>query len=134
MGVTALNPRKYGRLCADVLLPKVIESDEEFDRQVERLEALDRRPHPPAEEQALAKLLAKLIEDYDSRHYPIPKAPPHKMVVYLMEQRGMKQADLVEVIGSRSQVSDLVNGKRSISKAQAKRLAEFFHLPADLFI
>jgi hypothetical protein len=42
------------------------------------------------------------------------------------EQRGLRQADLVSVLGSRAQVSDLVNGKRGIGKAQAKKLAEYF--------
>jgi HTH-type transcriptional regulator / antitoxin HigA len=60
--------------------------------------------------------------------------PPHEMVRYLMEQRGLRQADLAPVIGSRAQVSDLVNGRRGISKAQAKKLAQFFHVSAELFI
>ena len=56
------------------------------------------------------------------------------MVKYLMEQRGLKQADLVPVLGSRAQVSDLVNGKRGISKAQVKALAEYFGVSAELFL
>ena len=57
--------------------------------------------------------------------------PSHEMIQYLMEQRHLQQSDLVELLGSRSQVSLLVNGKRSISKGQAKKLAEFFHVSAD---
>ena len=45
MGVTALNPAKYGRLCATVV-PKVIETDEEFDHLVGVMESLDRKPNP----------------------------------------------------------------------------------------
>ncbi len=47
---------------------------------------------------------------------------------------GLKQADLVPVLGSRAQVSAVVNGTRGISKAQAKKLAEFFHTSTDRFI
>jgi hypothetical protein len=54
MGVTAINPKKYGRLCADVV-PKVIESDDEFDRLVEKMEALDLKKNPAPEEQALRR-------------------------------------------------------------------------------
>jgi antitoxin component HigA of HigAB toxin-antitoxin module len=86
------------------------------------------------EEKALREILAALIEVYDEEHYRIPEQPPHKMVKLLMEQRGLKQADLVSVLGSRAQVSDLVNGKRSISKAQAKKLAEYLGVSAELFI
>jgi HTH-type transcriptional regulator/antitoxin HigA len=51
-----------------------------------------------------------------------------------MQQRGLKQADLVPVLGSRAQVSDLVNGKRGISKTQAKALAKYFGVSIELFI
>jgi HTH-type transcriptional regulator / antitoxin HigA len=59
---------------------------------------------------------------------------PHEMVRYLMEQRGLTQADLVPVPGSHAQASDLVNGKRGISKAQVKKLAEYFGVSPELFL
>jgi HTH-type transcriptional regulator/antitoxin HigA len=51
-----------------------------------------------------------------------------------MLARGLKQGDLAELLGSKGRVSELINGKRTISKAQAKALAEFFHVSAELFI
>ena len=130
---SGLDAARYGKLCAETL-PKVIESDEEFDRMVEHLERLTFKQAVSAEEKALAELLQRLIQAYDDEHYPMPEVPPHEMVKYLMEQRGLKQADLVPVLGSRAQVSDLVNGKRGISKAQVKALAEYFGVSAELFI
>jgi HTH-type transcriptional regulator/antitoxin HigA len=132
-GTTTINPARYGKLCAEVI-PKVIETDDELDRLVEKMETLDRRKNPTPEEVALSELLLKLIQDYDDRHYPIPDSPPNEMIRHLMEHRGLKQADLVPVIGSRSQVSDMVTGKRSVSKAQARKLAEFFKVSPALFI
>src|SRR6266481_1794356 len=137
MGLTAtvdIDQEKYGKLLAKTL-PKIIETDEEFDRIAALLEELtipERELTP--EEDALASLTEKLVVDYDDRYYAIPEAKPHEMVKFLMEQRGLKQADLVPVLGSRAQVSDLVNGKRGISKAQAKKLAEYFGVSAELFI
>jgi len=137
MGLTAtvnIDQERYGKLLAKAL-PKIIETDEEFDRMAALLEELtipEREMTP--EEDALANLIEKLVMDYDDRYYAIPDAKPHKMVQFLMEQRGLKQADLVPVLGSRAQVSDLVNGKRGISKAQAKKLAEYFGVSAALFI
>jgi HTH-type transcriptional regulator/antitoxin HigA len=133
MGVTTLNPAKYGRLCADAL-PKVIESDEEFDRLVEKMEALDRKKARTPEEEALSALLMKLIQDYDDLHYPLPPSPPHKLIQYLMDQRHLKQADLLPVFGSRSIASDVINGKREPSKAHIRKLAEFFHVSPALFL
>jgi HTH-type transcriptional regulator/antitoxin HigA len=132
MGVTTLNPAKYGRLCAAVL-PKVIETDEEFDRLVEVMESLDRKPDATPEEAALRDLLEKLVKDYDDQ-FELPKVPPHKMIAFLMEHRGLRQADLLPVFGSRSVASDVLAGKREPSKAHIRKLAEFFHVSADLFL
>ena len=133
MGLSTLNPAKYGRLCADAI-PKVIESDEEFDRLVEKMEALDRKTNPTPEEEALSALLLKLIQDYDDRHYPLPAVAPHRLIQYLMKQRGLKQADLLPVFGSRSIASDVINGKREPSKQHIRKLGEFFHISPALFL
>ena len=86
------------------------------------------------EEGALSALLMRLIQDYDDRHYPLSPSPPHKMIQYLMEQRGPKQADLLPVFGSRSVASDAFNGKRKPSKAHIGKLAKFFHVSPALFL
>jgi HTH-type transcriptional regulator/antitoxin HigA len=133
MGLATINPKTYGKLCAKVL-PKIIKTREEFDRMVEQMEALDRKKNPTPEDDALSELLMKLIQDYDDATCPMRDIPPHEMIQYLMEQRHLKQVDLVPVLGSRAQVSAVVNGKRAVSKAQAKKLAAFFHTSVDLFI
>lgn len=69
-----------------------------------------------------------------SENYLIPEGTPHSMLLHLMEAAGIKQENLVGVIGSRGVLSEAVNGKRSISKAQAKALAEFFSVDVGLFI
>jgi HTH-type transcriptional regulator/antitoxin HigA len=56
------------------------------------------------------------------------------MLAFLLEQRGLEPHDLWAVVGSKSRVSEMLSGKRAISKAQAKKLAAFFHVPLDLFI
>ena len=133
MGITTLNPAKYGRLCATVV-PKVIESDEEFDRMVEVMESLDRKSSLTPEEAVLRSLLAKLIQDYDESHYSIPNVPPHKVIAYLMEMRNLRQADLLPIFGSRSVTSEVLAGKREPSKAHIRKLADFFHVSAEVFL
>ena len=133
MGLTTLNPAKYGRLCADAL-PKIIETDEEFDRMTERLEALDRKQNPSREERALAELLCVLIEEYDSRYHALPEEPPYKLVLHLMEHKELRQADLLPILGSRSVASAVLSGKRELSKAHIRKLAVFFKVSPTLFI
>ena len=57
------------------------------------------------------------------------------MLQYLMENTGLKQVDLAKILGtSRGGVSDIVTGKRPVSRAQAKLLAGRFKVAADLFL
>jgi HTH-type transcriptional regulator/antitoxin HigA len=134
MGLTAINPIRYGKLLARTQ-PKVIDSDGEFDAVVEQLEKLDFRSRPlTPEERTLQNLLAKLIEDYDARRHPLPHLPPRKMLLFLMEQRALRQRDLIPVFGSSSVASNVANGKREISKTQARKLAALFGVSAELFI
>jgi antitoxin component HigA of HigAB toxin-antitoxin module len=51
-----------------------------------------------------------------------------------MEERAIPQSEISGVLGSRSQASDLLSGRRSISKTQAQKLAAFFRVPIDLFL
>jgi HTH-type transcriptional regulator/antitoxin HigA len=133
MGLMTISPRKYGLLLADSL-PKVIETAAELERFSEKLESLDRlkRDLTP-EERVLESLLARLIEDYEDR-IELPPLPPHKLVAFLMERRGLKQVELLPVFGSRSIASDVLAGKRDLSKTHIRKLATFFRLsPAPFF-
>jgi HTH-type transcriptional regulator/antitoxin HigA len=132
MGAVTTRPRKYRELLATTL-PKIIETDEELEAFSSALEALDRKATLTPEERALEALLARLIEDYDER-IEFPDIPSHEMLAYLIEQKGLKQSDLIPLLGSSAHVSNLVTGKRGISKAQAKKLAEFFGVSIEFFL
>ena len=86
------------------------------------------------EESALLETMAILIQAYDDRHHPLPPVAPNKTLAYLMETSGLAPKDLLPVFGTRGRVSEVLNGKRSISKEQAKKLASVFKVAADLFI
>ena len=134
MGMTTINPAEYGQLLAKAQ-PKVIETVAEFRKARELLENLTFAGHDlsPAE-LALRELLKKLVTDYDDRTHPLPKVEPRKLVKSLLEQRELKQRDLIPVLGASGTVSDVLSGKRSISKSQAKKLAGFFRISVEYFI
>ena len=134
MGTLVIDNKKYARALAKVL-PRVITTDEEHERMLAEVEKLmDKGEHRTAEEDAVLDLMVRLVKDYEEEHYPLRDHSPHEMLVYLMEQRSLKQADLLPTFNSRGYVSDVVNGKRAISKVHAKQLAEFFKVSASLFI
>lgn len=128
-----IDPARYGKLCASVV-PKLIESDDEFDRLVEAMEAIDFKANPTPEEKTVSALLAKLIQDYDNERHALPEAPPNEMIVFLMNQRGLRPSNLLSIFGSRSLASDVLSGKREPSKTHVRKLAEFFHVSTDLFL
>jgi HTH-type transcriptional regulator / antitoxin HigA len=114
--------------------PKLIQSEEEYDRTLAAIEKLMGDKERTPEEGTLLELLVVLVEEYENKHYSMPEVPPHQILEHLMEARGLRQVDLVGILGSKGVVSEVVNRKRSISKAQAKALAEFFHVSPELFI
>ena len=134
MGALIIDNKKYARVLAKVL-PRVITTDQEHERmQAEAEKLMDKGEHRTAEEDAALDLMVRLIKDYEAEHHPLPDPSPREMLVYLMEQRSLKQADLLPIFKSRGYVSDVINAKRSISKVHAKQLAEFFKVSANLFI
>ena len=122
----------YSSLLAEVA-PKVIETEEEYDRLLVIAERLTFAKNSTPEERILYKLLVTLIEVYEAENYPI-ESEPHEILQHIMESSGTRQADLVGIIGSSGVVSEVVNGKRAISKAQAKALGDYFKVSPSLFI
>jgi HTH-type transcriptional regulator/antitoxin HigA len=129
-----IDRRKYGKLLARIM-PVVIETEEENEHFLSEVEKLiDKGDRRSPEEDKLLELMTTLVEDFEEKHYPIPDAPPHEVLQELMRSRGLRQRDLLSIFGSDGIASEVVNGKRNISRTQAKALAEFFQLPLELFI
>lgn len=130
---TSLKKASYGQLLRRTL-PHVIRTEQECARLTNELMSLDERDDLTLEEKELAELLTVLINDYEQRRYPINRASPQQVLKHLMEARNLTQKDLWKVFGSKGITSEVFHGKRSISKAQAKKLAQFFSLSVELFI
>ena len=136
MSVTekTFNPTQYRKLLAEAM-PVVIETEEDNERILATVSKLmEKGEDLSPEEDMLLRLLAQLIQDFEERYYKPRDVTPLEMLHHLMEARGVKQSDLWALFGSKGVASEVINGKRGISKTQAKSLAEFFHVPADLFI
>jgi HTH-type transcriptional regulator/antitoxin HigA len=71
---------------------------------------------------------------YEEKNYPLPQVSPNDSLNALMEERGLKHKDIWPVLGNKGAATEVLSGRRSISKTQAKRLAEYFHVPIDLFV
>jgi len=114
--------------------PKVIRTEKENEAYTKILYDLDRRSKKlTAAEKELAGLLTLLIEDFEEKRYASPRAKPLDALRFLMDQNGLKQKDLVDVFGTPSIVSEVLNGKRELRKEHILRLSERFHVSPELF-
>jgi HTH-type transcriptional regulator/antitoxin HigA len=134
-----INNNNYLELWAKVdIIPKVIESEEEYRQFLLVAESLlVKRNLRTPEETTLFRLVVKLIEDYEFKYHSLDdwgESSPHEILQHIMAMSGTKQVDLVGIIGSKGVVSEVVNGTRSISKLQAKKLGEMFKVSPALFI
>ena len=132
--IRRIDPARYKRLLSQAM-PVIIETEAENERMLRVVEQLmDKGESLSPEEEKLLKLLTRLVEDFEERYYHPKDATPLEVLQHLMESREVKQTHLWEVFGSKGIASEVLNGKRGISKTHAKALAEYFRAPADLFI
>jgi HTH-type transcriptional regulator / antitoxin HigA len=121
------------------IAPKVIETEAENEKYLAVVEALMfKGQNRTIEETALLRVLVILIEAFEEKYYSFKewqKTTPHEFLQHLMSGRGLKQSDLIGVLSlSSGLISSIVNGKRQISKEQAKKLGAYFKVSPSLFI
>ena len=135
-----LNKKKYLKLLDTVqIIPKIIEDETEYEECLVVVEKLiAKKNNRTTEETALFRLLVKLIEDYEEQVYALKdwsNLSPHEILQHLLESSGTKQTDLIGIVSSsKGLISSIVNGKRAISKEQAKKLGAYFQVSPSLFI
>ena len=116
-------------------MPVVIETENENTRMLAIIERLMKKgENLSAEEEKLLKLLTRLVQDFEERRYRPSEATPLEVLHHLMEARGVKPSQLWDVFGSKGIASEVLNGKRGISKTHARALASYFQVSADLFV
>ena len=111
----------------------VIHTEAENERCIAVLEALDSRSDLSVEEKRIAELLTLLIEDFEDKTYRLPAASSVEIVRHLMDANGLRQADMVDVFGSPSIVSEVMNAKRDLAKSHIERLSQRFNVFPALF-
>ena len=129
-----LEPDRYAKLLT-ITLPTIIQTEEQNEYYLGIVEELMLKgENLSPEEETLLDLLSLLIAEFERRYYQIKKASPLEVLKELMAANGLKQADLVPIFGSKGITSEVLSGKRGISKEKAKALADYFHISAEAFI
>ncbi len=133
IAIAAAAQPEYARLLAESL-PTVVDSEGLNELYLEQVSELLRREDSlsPAETQLL-KLLTLLIEDFEEKHYAVPRSGPLATVRFLMDQHNLKQKDLTDIFGTPSITSEVLSGKRELNKEHIRRLSQRFGVSPELF-
>jgi HTH-type transcriptional regulator / antitoxin HigA len=125
----------YLALIAELPL-RPLESASEYKIAQSIMDRLIGRPDVSTGQRDYVAALARFMGEYERQKYPhlFEKVPPLEMLKFLMEQNDMSTSDLGSVVGSRGLASEILNGKRGMSKAVIAKLAKRFCVNASLFL
>lgn len=94
----------------------------------------ENEPAEGSEAAAHYDALVLLIEDYERRHYPIPRAEPVDVLKFVMQANNYTQSDLAAVLGSKARASELLNRKREIGLDQIRKISKAWCVPAGSLV
>jgi HTH-type transcriptional regulator/antitoxin HigA len=112
---------------------KPIRTERDYERALREVERLMDAKPGTAEDDRL-DVLATLVDAYESKHFPIDPPDPIEAIRFRLEQQGLDPSALVGVIGGRSRVYEVMNGKRALTLEMIRRLHERFGIPAEVLI
>ena len=116
----------------DVRIIKTDEQYRHFQAEVARLAGED--PEPNSEAGARLEVLAKLLEDYEKAVFPFDKPDPVAAILFRMEQQGLRQKDIAELLGGKNRASEILSRKRALTLSMIRALHKRLEIPAQLLI
>jgi HTH-type transcriptional regulator/antitoxin HigA len=112
---------------------KVIKTELEYEAALKRIEHLMDAKANTLQGDEL-ELLALLVHDYEEKVFPIDKPNPVAAIRFRLEQEGLEPKDLVPLLGSRSRVSEVLSGRRSLSLKMIRALVRRLGIPAEVLL
>lgn len=112
---------------------KPIKTENDYQMALNRLEVLFDAPigTPESDE---ADIIGMMIDEFEKKHYPIEAPDPIEAIKIRMEEMHLKQLDLVNEIGGKSRVSEILNRKRKLTVDMIRKLTTKLNLSAELLI
>lgn len=112
---------------------KPIKTKRDYNEALKRMEVLWGAKSGTPEGDEL-DILATLIDNYESVHFPIEAPDPIEAIKYLMVEKGINRKELEQSIGDKSKVSAVLNRKRELSKRMIRSLHEAFGIPYEILM
>ena len=110
-----------------------IKTELDYQNALKEIEQLfDAKPNSP--ECDRLDILATLVEAYEQKHYPIEAPDPISAILYYLEARGLSEQDLVDYIGTKEQVTAILNKQQPLTLDIIRRLNQKLGIPAEILI
>ncbi len=114
---------------------KPIRSKNDHERYLARAyELMQMNLIPDSVESDELEVLSILIEAYEKENYPIEAPNPIEAILFRLDQLGLKKSELKKYLGSRSRVSEILNGKRKLSLSMIRKINEELRISAQTLI
>jgi HTH-type transcriptional regulator/antitoxin HigA len=114
---------------------RVIKNDADYESAVAVAEEIVARdPEAGTVDADQLDLLSVLIEDYEKKQFKFSVPDPISAIKFRMEEQGLRQADLVPLLGSRSRVSEVLSGKRPLTVQMIRALTAGLGIPAEVLV
>jgi HTH-type transcriptional regulator / antitoxin HigA len=82
----------------------------------------------------LMEVLAILVENYESKRWPVTASSPLEILRYAVSEMGHTQSGLAALLGSRSRASEILKGKRPLTIEAVRKISAAWNIPAELLI
>jgi len=109
---------------------KPIKNEQNYQEALSIIDSL-MSAKPNTEEMDKLEVLTTLVESYEEQHYKIESPDPIEAIKFRMQQEGLKQKDLVSIVGSKSRVSEILNKKRKLTIEMIRNLHIQLHIPIE---
>jgi HTH-type transcriptional regulator / antitoxin HigA len=110
-----------------------VRNDQDHSRALARIEKLMDADLTAAQGDELDALVT-LVSAYEEKHYKIAAPTPVMAIEFWMDQRGLSRKDLEPALGSRARVSEILNGKRTLTLGMIRKLHTVLGIPVDLLV
>jgi len=109
---------------------KPIKKEQDYQETLAMIESL-MSAKPNTKEMDKLEVLTTLVEAYEEEFYKIDAPDPIEAIKFRMEQESLKQKDLIEIIGSKSRVSEVLNRKRKLTIEMIRNLHDKLKIPIE---
>lgn len=114
---------------------KPIKNNKQYEEALSRVyDLMQKNIKPNSPDSDELEILSILVKEYENKYFPIPKPNPLEAIKFRLDQMNMSEAELSEILGSRSRKSEIFSGKRKLTLEMIRRLNQLLHIPAEVLI